>query len=354
MLSGLLLAAAVAAAAPPLTIEGIDVYGTTRLTADDAKVRYGKALGEVARTKSRRTKVSESTYPGLLEKIGTQIRKEWKFAWTKVSWHDLYSDGKLKGFVTIDVVEPGDQATRLAFRKAPTGNLPDPGGLLAAWDQYMSLGWSLFKQGQLSVTHDACLSYFCEWGGQTPELKAFEELFIAHAGAHKDALVQVLKGDKSPGKRANAAYLLAYLPDPNETARLIADALDDPEPDVRGAALRVYADYAVHHKDVVISAWKIQSAIDFPTADDRKKAMAVIAGMASNPSHKRFLITKLGKKMVELLDSQLPGMGDTAWAALGILSGESYDRRDTVSWGRWLERAVAQQAETPDPSPKTP
>ena len=43
-------------------------------------------------------------------------------------------------------------------------------------------------------------------------------------------------------------------------------------------------------------------------------------------------------------------MSDTAYAALGILSGESFDRRDLVSWQRWLDKALAK---LPSPSAKT-
>lgn len=347
MTSALLLAFALAfPAAAQLTLEGVDVYGTTRLTVEDAKARYGRVFADVTRLKGRRAKAADRSAADLLRKLEEQIRSEWKFAWAKLTWHDFYADGGQKGFITIDVVEPEDKAARLAFKKPPVQSLPDPGGLLAEWDRYMELGWSLFKQGQLSVTHDACLSFFCEWGAQTPELRAYEEKFIAQAKDHKDALLKVMRGEKSPAKRANAVYLLSYLPDANESSKLIQDALDDPESDVRGAALRVFADFAVHHKNVFLPLMKLQASIDFPTADDRKKAMAVIAGMASNADHKRFLITKVGRRMLNLLQSQQPGMGDTAWAALGILSGESFDRRDTLSWERWLERAVAKEATT--------
>lgn len=349
----LLIASLAFPAGAQVTLEGVDVYGTSRLTVEDAKARYAKVFADVTRLKGRRAKGADKSAAELLRKTEEQIRTEWKFAWARLTWHDFYADGGQRGFITIDVVEPADKAARLNFKKPPTQTLPDPGGLLAEWDRYMELGWSLFKQGQLSVTHDACLSFFCEWGAQTPELRAYEEKFIAQAKDHKDALVKVMRGDKAAAKRANAVYLLSYLPDANESSKLLADALDDPEADVRGAALRVYADYAVHHKSVFLPIMKLQASVDFPTADDRKKAMAVVAGMASNADHKRFLITKVGRRMLNLLQSQQPGMGDTAWAALGILSGESFDRRDTVSWERWLERAIAQEA-SGEPAVKTP
>lgn len=334
--------------AAEIVLDGIDVYGTDRLTVDDADRRYGKAIRELVRLRSRDTKAALKSGEALRARAENRIRTEWGFAWTRLSYSDYYADGVHKAFVSVDVVESKDRPARLAFRKAPTGTLPDPGGLVAAWAQYNELGWRLFKQGALSVTHDACLSFFCEWGAQTPELRSFEERFVAQAKVHKDDLIKVMRSDKDPAKRAAASYLLAYLPDANDSARLVADSLDDPELEVRSAALRIYADYAVHHKEVFLPITRLQAALDFPTADDRNKAMAVVAGMASNPIHRRFLILKMGENILNLMQSRQPAISDTAYAAMGILAGESFDRRDKMSWQRWLERARTQEPAKPE------
>ncbi|MBI5202650.1 MAG: HEAT repeat domain-containing protein [Elusimicrobia bacterium] len=336
------------ASAADLVLDGIDVYGTERLTVDDADRRYGKSIREMVKLRSRDSKAAFKSSEALRERIEVTIRTEWGFAWSRLSFSDYYADGKHKAFVSVDVVESKDRPARLAFRPLPTGAVPDPGGLLAAWGRYMDLGWKLFKDGTLNVNHDSCLSFFCEWGAQTPELRKYEELFVAQAKDNKEALLKVMKEDKSPAKRSAAAYLLAYLPDANESARLLSDALDDPDLDVRSAALSVYADYAVHHKEVFLPITRLQAALDFPTADDRNKAMAVVAGMASNPVHRRFLILKMSDHVLRLMRSRQPAISDTAYAAMGILAGESFDRRDNVSWERWLERAQTQELAKPE------
>ncbi len=334
--------------AAEIVFDGIDVYGTDRLTVEDANRRYGKSIRELVKLRSRDTKAALRSSEALRERSESQIRTDWGFAWTRLTYSDYYADGAHKAFVSVDVVESKDRPARLAFRKAPTGSVPDPGGLINAWGKYMELGWKLFKDGALSVSHDNCLSFFCEWGAQTPELRKYEELFVAQSKVHRDALVKAMREDKEPSKRAAATYLLAYLPDANESARIVADALDDPDVDVRSAALRIYADYAVHHKEVFLPITRLQAALDFPTADDRNKAMAVVAGMASNPIHRRFLILKMGERILHLMQSRQPAISDTAYAAMGILAGESYDRRDNVSWQRWLERAQTQELAKPE------
>ncbi|MBI4346497.1 MAG: HEAT repeat domain-containing protein [Elusimicrobia bacterium] len=337
------------AAAGEMVLDGIDVYGTERLTVADADVRYGKAIRELVRLKSRDTKAASRSADELRKRLEDQIRTEWGFAWTRLSFSDYFAEGTHKAFVNIDVVETKDRASRWPFKKPPAKTVPDPGGLLATWSKYNDLGWSLFKQGALSVTHDACLSFFCEWGAQTPELRTYEQKFVDSAKDHKEGLLKVLREEKDPAKRATAVYLLAYLPDANEAARLIAEALDDPEVEVRGAALRVYADFAVHHKEVFLPITRLPAALDFPTAEDRNKAISVVAGMASNPIHRRFLILRLSDHILHLMQSRQPSISDSAYAALGILAGEGFDRRDDVSWARWLERAKAQEEAKPEP-----
>lgn len=336
------------AAGGEMVLDGIDVYGTQRLTVRDAELRYGKPIREVIRLKSRDTKAAARSADELRNKIEDQIRSEWGFAWTRLSLSDYYADGTHKAFVSVDVVETKDRVARWPFKKAPSKTVADPGGLLASWANYHDLGWTLFKQGALSVAHDACLSFYCEWGAQTPELRAYEQKFATSAKEHKDGLLKVLREEREPARRATAVYLLGYLPDANEAARLIAEALDDAEVEVRGAALRVYADFAVHHKEVFLPITRLPSALDYPTADDRNKAMAVVAGMASNPIHRRFLILKTSDRILRLMQSRQPSISDTAYAAIGILTGESFDRRDHVSWERWLERAKAQEEAKPE------
>ncbi|MBI4424333.1 MAG: HEAT repeat domain-containing protein [Elusimicrobia bacterium] len=332
------------APADELALAGIDVYRSPRLTVEEATKRYGRRINELVGLKGRRRGGAERAAEQLRRRVEEEVRRDWGFAWVRLSWSDYYVDGAHKAFVTIDVVEPKDRAARMSFKPAPGRALGDPGGLLADWGRYSELGWKLLRKGEVASKHETCLSLYCEWGAQTPELRAFEERFVSQVQEHKQALLQVLRLERDPAKRARAVLLLGYLQDGNESAKLIAEALDDPAVEVRSAALRVYADYAVYHQDVFLPVTKIEAALDYPEAEDRSKAMAVVAGMASNRVHRRFLIMKMGAKILQLLESPHPATQDTAYAALGILSKEAYDRRDVVSWKRWLERARAEEA----------
>lgn len=330
-----------------IVLGGIEVYRSDRLSLEEASRRYGRAIEDYARLKGRQNPGADRSAEELRRRTESQVQRDWGFAWVRLSWSDYYAEGQRRGFMTIDVVEPKHRLARMPFKRAPGRTLGDPGGLLGDYARYRELGWELFRRGELSSKHEACLAFFCEWGAQTPELRAFEEKFVAQAKEHQAKLLQILRHERDPAQRARAVILLAYLPDANESAKLIAKALDDPEVEVRSAALRVYADYAVYHKDVFLPVTKIEAALDYPAAEDRSKAMAVVAGMASNPVHRRLLVSKMGTKILQLLESPHPSSQDTAYAALGILSSEAFDRRDLISWKRWLERAQAKvQAES--------
>ncbi len=344
MLRALLLSAALASAgADEVKLDGIDVYGSSRLSSAEAIQRYGKEIDGYIRLKNRKTKAAERSAKELKARIEAKIKNDWKLFWVQLSPMDYYVEGAHKAFVTIDAVEARDKELRWGFRKAPAQSFPDPGGLLAAWNEYMDLGWSLLRKGHISVNHDACLAVFCQWGTQTPELRAFEERFIAQAPQHKEALLKIMLSDRETSKRSAAVYLLSYLKDPNESSKLIVEALKDPEVDVRSAALRVYADLAVYHRGVFLPTFQIIAALDFPAVDDRNKALAVVAGLANDSVYRNFLIQKAAPQMLALLQQSQPVVQDTAYAALGILSKEGFDRKDIESWRQWIERSQKQE-----------
>lgn len=355
MTSWSLLAASCLALASParaaVEFAGLEVYGTSRLSDAQAQARYGKAIDQIVRMKGRDTPTTRQALARTERRIENDLREGYGFVYTHLSWSDFFTDGKHKAFLDIDVVEPADRAARMPFRAAPARSVPDPAGLLAQWSQYMDLGWRLFKSGELSISHDTCLSAYCEWGAQTPELKAYEERFVAQAKDYSGPLQKVLRLDKDAVKRASAVYLLSYLSDIRESAKLIEDGLDDPDPEVRTAALKVYAEYAANHKEVLLPKEKINAALDYPTAADRSKAIATVAGMASNPLYRRFLITKAGTQILRLMQSKEPSVADTAYAALGILSGESFKRESSAAWERWLAQARVHPEPPPSAGP---
>ena len=350
----LVAAACIALAAPAraaVELAGLEVYGTTRLTDQQAQARYGNAVAQLVRLKARDTPNGRHAFDQASRRMENDLVEKYGFVFARLSWSDFFADGKHKAFLDIDVVEPADRAVRMPFKAAVRKSIPDPGGLLSQWTQYNDLGWRLFKSGELSISHN-CLAAYCEWGTETPELKAYEERFVSLAKDHKEPLQKIVRLDKDPLKRASAVYLLAYLPDVQESAKLIEPGLDDPDAEVRTAALKVYADYAAGHKEVSLPTEKINAALDYPTAADRNKAIAVVAGMASNPLHRRFLIMKAGSQILKLMQSKEPSIADTAYAAIGILSGETFKRENSDAWRSWLTQARAHPEAPPAESPR--
>ncbi|MCX5789690.1 MAG: HEAT repeat domain-containing protein [Elusimicrobia bacterium] len=350
----LVAVACLALAAPAraaVELAGLEVYGTTRLTDQQAQARYGNAVAQLVRLKARDTPNSRRAFDHAARRVENDLVEKYGFVFARLSWSDFFADGKHKAFLDIDVVEPADRAARMPFKAAARKSTPDPAGLLAHWTQYNDLGWRLFKSGELSINHN-CLAAYCEWGTETLALKTYEEKFVSVAKDHKEALQKVVRLDKDPLKRASAVYLLAYLPDIQESAKLIEDGLDDPDPEVRTAALKVYAEYAANHKEVSLPREKIAAALDYPTAADRSRAIAVVAGMASNPLYRRFLIAKAGSQMLRLMQSKEPSLSDTAYAAIGILSGETFKRENIAAWQSWLTQARAHPEAPPAESPR--
>ena len=51
--------------------------------------------------------------------------------------------------ITVDLVDKGDER-RMKFVPAPTGDARDPGGLIAAWNDYQKTFWQLVQRGEVA------------------------------------------------------------------------------------------------------------------------------------------------------------------------------------------------------------
>jgi hypothetical protein len=171
-----------------------------------------------------------------------------------------------------------------------------------------------------------------------------EAKFVLQAPIHQERLRKVLAGDGDAAKRTAAVYLLTYLTEGKQVSQAMQQALVDPEPSVRAAALEVYADMALHHKEVTLPIEWLQAALDFPTVQDRQKALAVFLVLAGNPSYRQYLVDNVGDTLLKLLRLKTPSNHNFAYSALTVLTGEKHDSRDYAVWQGWLDKARSKPA----------
>lgn len=333
LLAALLLALPAAASA---ALKGIEVYGTSTLSEAEVQKLEPKVKRWLYQSTGK-TKAMRRAADALQKELEDEILKLGGFAYARLQKVTAPKDG---GTVAVfDVVENGAKEARSPFRAAPSGSVPDPAGLLAVWKRYYDMGWDLARRSVISADRVDCPAFYCTWGAATPELGALQDQLIEKVPKNKDLLLQVMREDADPQKRADALVLLAYLKDGIEVARAAELGLSDPDDHVREAAMRVFSDLIVYKPDVNCPVEKIAQVLDYPSVDDRTRALAVMLGLANHPVYRRFLLQSASTQVLKLLRAKNSSNHEMALTALKMLTGDNFDGRDYDAWEASVQKA---------------
>lgn len=349
ILAALTVAACFAARAEAVaTVKGLDVYRSRHLTAAQVREISGPLLDSFLKTRLENRRNTQRAVARLKGQVEAALRKASGAAFLQVHVGEYVTSAERAAYVTVDVVDPEDAASRMPFRPAPQGQTLDPDGLLAAWQQYADAGDALFSQGQIDGSaHPSCPGFYCRWGSPTPELAALEKKLAAGASSDRKLLERVVERDADSRKRASALYVLSYLPEGKEVVDLCFSSLADPAEEVRAAALQVLSDVALYHKGVLIDLAKVLPVLDYPTISDRSKALSVLVGLSDNASYKPLLLTRGTSYLLGLLRLRQPSNHDLAFTLLSTLSQQSVGQRDYDGWAAWVKAQNSAAAEVP-------
>lgn len=241
-----------------------------------------------------------------------------------------------RAFVTIDLVDARDRAPRMTFLPAPTGPAEDPGGLLAAWNEYEQLALELLSSGELASVPPKCEYWHCIVGFEHPRLAPYRER-LAQATQHQKRLYAVLASSRDENQRATAAFVLAHTKDGKRLVNALVARIADPSAAARNNALRVLGYVAKEHPEIDIPLDPILRALEFPTTTDRNKALFILQGLAtSRPKLHPTIKARAGKSLVAMLRLEQPNNHDFAWEILKLLRGQDLGERNYDAWDSWL------------------
>ncbi len=317
-------------------IKAIDLYGTSRITAEQVRLKFGVQIEQLVKSYAAEDQANSE----MLEKrISDGIKEMGDFAMARVSAITYFAPER-HVYVTVDVVESKDRATRMGFLPAPSGEYADPDGLFKLWREYETAGWDLMNRGQINfnfqLTH--CPAFHCIFGFDHPQLKKYEEAFNAGALKHKARLFEILKTDRAQSHRGYAAYLLAHTKEAPELVAALLPAIKDSSSFVRNNVLRVLAHIAQSRKDLRVPIAPILEAIEFPETTDRNKSLYVLDGLADRPENKQLIIDRAGATLIKILKLAQPNNHDPAYSILKKVSGQQYGERDYSAWEQWLKK----------------
>jgi hypothetical protein len=321
----------------PASVEGfaaIDLFGTTKITIEDVMAAHRDDLAVMGK---RFAGEESNGYGDARAALIAGVENMGDFAHVELSMITYYAPEKAT-YMTIDVVDAADRSLRMTFDDSPTGDVDDPGGLLAAWGEYEEAGHLLMQAGEIDQS-TPCPVFHCVFGFAHPTLAPFAMVLGEGAAQHADALAAVLSDDADPLDRARAAFVLAHLSDGNMVAELMLGAFADPESLVRNNAMRVIAFMAMGDTEVAIPLAPVLAALRYPSTTDRNKASAILSGLARREEHRAAIAAEAGDVLLAMLRLWQPNNHDFAYDILKTISGEDFGERSYDAWQSWLERA---------------
>jgi hypothetical protein len=336
--------AAVAQIDPP-RVASLDVYGSR--TFDSAKLRaelepellrFG-ALGIEAQTNPNADMQRlEAEAVAIQDKVEAVVGAAGPLAYFDLSITTDFGPPQ-QVHVTVDVVEQADAARRMPFRPAPTGQIADPDGLLAAWSEYQTKVFELgFAGTSLRIDADECPVLHCVAPFDLPALAPYLERFNDGARRHADDLYRIAAESGDAEQRANALFVLAHTNDAQRLLPVLANAIYDPASVVRNNAMRVLMQMAQTHPDLEFPVRDLVAAFDFPASSDRNKAGYTLAALAEQPRY-RAAIREAVPVALRVLRSEKPNNHEPAYQILTQISGETFGDRDYAAWERWAAEA---------------
>ncbi len=321
--------------APKPFVAGIDTFGSRRIN----EVVLKDVLGSDLETWVQMGLSGDPAALTLEQKLTKKIKDKFGFATVDWSIVEYFEGENLPLYITLDVVEPSDVATRMPFMAPPTGEFKDPGSLIQAWNEYEDIAMELIETGQIQPEADECKAFHCPFGHVHARLKRFEKLFLDGVKKHEAALVEIQANDKRADWRANASFLLAYLTDGKKVISYMRDRIKDSDAEVRNNALRVLGDIAEFHTELIIPIQPVLEALRFPRVSDRSKALYVIYLSALHSQDTRNQILKSSvPEILTIIESKQIDHKELAHGILRKISGKEYANTDITSWKTWFNK----------------
>ncbi len=321
--------------APKPFVAGIDTFGSKRINEVVLKEFLGKDLEQWIQ-------MGLAGDPASLEletKLVKRIKDKWGFAVVEWSIVEYFQGDEMPLYITLDVVEPQDVATRMPFQATPSGDFKDPDGLIKLWGEYEDTAIELVETGQIEPEADECKAFHCPFGHTHARLKRFEKLFMDGVKKNAQALIDIQTNDKRGEWRASATYLLAYHKEGKKVVQLMVDRIKDADVEVRNNALRVLGDMAEFHPEYVIPITPVLEALKFPRVSDRSKALYVVYLTALSSQDARTQIQKKWvPELLEILQSKQVDHKELAHGILRKISGKEFANTDVTSWVNWYAK----------------
>ena len=324
--------------------ECIDVYGVDAKEGQIILKQYTPQL----------TKMMQVLYAGVKNDFdgffntpsGQQWREERRVLIEKIKAQHHYAHvdfdttyySKDEYCTTIEIVKSDEQERCRYLPDKREHHYPKTHDIMDVMQDYLVIGHQLFLSNQIQPKHAECPVYHCTMGFVHRKLKPYLERFNTAAVEDRQFILNTLKDDLNPTRRAAAAYLVGHFRDPHDIVDTLISHVEDDDEGVRNNVIRVLSLTTEKAHITDLNPTPFIHLLTSPLSTDRNKSLFLLSVLAESASTKRYLIQDAKTPLLNILRMQQPNQHDFAYEILKKISGQDFGSTNDILWENWFDK----------------
>lgn len=325
----------------------VDSYGLDDKTSADIVRKYGKEVSHVESLMVDALKKSTQDQKNL--NINDLITKRTALIETiKKTYGLVYVDfgttiypDTQSAYTTIEgVTEQQKQRLRFIVAKRPMVELvvneKNKKDVVDDMIIYEDIALPLILKNEVGHKNQPCPVYHCISGFDDARLKPYLNRFNTGVIKEKKRILTTLSNKKSHSRRRVAAvYLMGHFQDPHEILKTLLHYVNDPDANVRNAAMRVIGRTMQKANITDMDVTPFLESLDSPILTDRNKALYVLFSASESMPVKKQILEKGKDHLLALLKLKQPNNHEFAYLILKKISGKDFGETNIAAWERW-------------------
>lgn len=324
--------------------ECLDVYGVDEKESKQILAEYSPQL--VKLTHALSTGVSHNSDNFFNSPEALKLREERKALIKKIKEerHYVYVDmdtifySEKECCTTLEIIKSNQQDRLRYVPEQRKIAYPKKHDIIDVMQTYQTLSRKLFFENKVQPTHLDCPVYHCTIGFSHPQLKPYLNKFNTAALQQRALILDVLKNDPDPTRRASAAYLVGHFRDPRDIVNVLMPYVNDKDDGVRNNVIRVLSLTTQKANITDLNPAPFIELLNSPFGTDRNKSLFLLSILAQSDVTKRYLIQHAKAPLLSILRLQQSNQHDFAYEILKQISHQDFGPHDEVRWSAWFDK----------------
>ena len=324
-------------------VSAADIYGLNERDTQTIMKKYEKVITEFDKAiqKVNLKENSDALQREVSEKkraIMETLTKDNGYLFVDVA--PIYYPEDNRFYTTIEIVDKY-HPKRLQFisqeatQPTASGNRTHPPDLIESMIRYNETSVDLMMHDQIKII-PPCPVYHCTLGFEDPTLKPYLSIFNNGATQERSMILEALRSDPDPERRAAAAFLVGHFNDPHDIISILSSYVEDKDEKVRNNSMRVIGATIGKAKIRDIDIRPFLNVLDSPISSDRNKALMVLRNVAESHATHHLILQEAGHTLLNLIRLKQPNNHDWAYQILKKVSGRDFGPTNIAAWKAWV------------------